>query len=65
MKIYFAGVPAGLQRTREEGLEESGIKSRLVTFFYTFFYLKKCLITLKHYKRIEHIDYKGINDYEA
>ncbi|GAG30009.1 unnamed protein product, partial [marine sediment metagenome] len=55
MKIYFAGVPAGLQRTREEGLEESGIKDRLVTFFY----LKKCLITMKHYKRIEHIEYKG------
>ena len=59
MKIYFAGVPAGLQRTREEGLEASGIKNRLVTFFY----LKKCLITLKHYKRIISIDYKGIKDY--
>jgi len=59
MKIYFAGVPAGLQRTREEGLEASGIKNRLVTFFY----LKKCLITLKHYKRIEEINYKGVNDF--
>jgi hypothetical protein len=61
LKTYFAGVPAGLQRTREEGLEEAGIKNRLVTYFY----LKKCLITLKHYKRIESINYKGVNDYES
>ena len=58
MKIYFAGVPAGLQRTREEELEEKGISHRLVTYFYT----KKCMITLKHYAKAD-INYTKVRDY--
>jgi hypothetical protein len=59
MKIYFAGVPAGLQRTREEGLEEMGITDRLITFFYT----KKALITLKHFREAD-VDYSEVRDNE-
>lgn len=58
MKIYFAGVPAGLQRKRESELEKNGITSRLITFFY----LRKALITLKHFRHAD-ISYEGVRDH--
>lgn len=60
MMIYFAGVPAGNQQWREERLEEDGIKSRLITFFY----LKRALITLCHYGGAEYAKYEGEKDYD-
>lgn len=59
MKIYFAGVPAGLQRDREEKLPVSGITNRMIAFYYT----QKALVTLRHYLDVDSIDYTDVRDF--
>ena len=64
MKLYFAGVPAGLQRDRERDLPDSGVRNRFIAFFYS----KKALTTIKYFKGVDEIGTDAIKkarDYDT
>ena len=64
MKLYFAGVPAGLQRDRERDLPELGVHNRFIAFFYS----KKALTTIKYFKGVDEIgidEIKRARDYDT
>ena len=64
MKLYFAGVPAGLQRDRERKLPDSGVCNRFIAFYYT----KKALTTIKYFRGVDEIgreEIKRARDYDT
>ena len=64
MKLYFAGVPAGLQRDRERDLPDTGVCYRFIAFYYT----KKALTTIKYFRGVDEIgtdEIKRARDFDS